>query len=281
MRIPNDQEAIEQFIAGLERDCVVIFEATGVHDRLLRHAWSARGIGSCRINPLLARRFAEARGRRAKTDRIDARMLSDFGQTLRPSPDPAPSQERERLTALARRRDQLVELHAREKRHRVEAFNPFVADDIDVVIATLSARIAAVEAEIEGQTRRDSELTDELARLTSAPGVGKVTGLTLLAHMPELGVLSPKKIAALAGLAPFNDDSGPRRGRKCIRGGRRRVRSALYMAALGAIRANSRFKGFFQAIANRSGSKKLALIAVARKLLTVLNAMQIDRKAFA
>ncbi|MBP0615413.1 transposase, partial [Jiella mangrovi] len=110
--------------------------------------------------------------------------------------------------------------------------------------------------------------------------VGKITALTLVAHMPELGSLTPKKAGALAGLAPFNDDSGHRRGHRHIKGGRRRVRKALYMAALGAIRANTRFKSFFQAVAERSGSKKVGIIAVARKLLTVLNAMQRDRKAF-
>ena len=281
-RIANDKHAIEAFAASLAgTDCLVVFEATGVHDRLLRHALGEHGIAARRLNPVQARRFAEMRGRLAKTDRIDATSLSDFGKMVQPNPDPAPSRDRERLAALARRRDQLVELRALEKRHRADAFDASIIADIDVVIESLGNRIAAIETEIDRHTRRDVELTAELKRLTSAPGVGKITALNLVAHLPELGSLTPKKIGALAGLAPFNNDSGHRRGRKHIKGGRRRVRNALYMAALGAIRANTRFKSFFNAVTDRSGSKKVAIIAVARKLLTVLNAMQRDKKAFA
>ncbi|MBP0618325.1 IS110 family transposase, partial [Jiella mangrovi] len=258
VRIANEKDAVEAFAASLAgTDCLVVFEATGVHDRLLRHALGERDIPARRLNPVQARRFAEMCGRLAKTDRIDAIGLSDFGKMVQPKPDPAPCKDRERLAALARRRDQLVELQALEKRHRADAFEPCVIADIDGVIESLGERIAAIEAEIDRQTRRDADLTAELERLTSAPGVGKITALTLVAHMPELGSLTPKKAGALAGLAPFNDDSGHRRGRRHIKGGRRRVRKALYMAALGAIRANTRFKSFFQAVAERSGSKKV------------------------
>ena len=143
------------------------------------------------------------------------------------------------------------------------------------------ARIAELEATIRRQVEASDELARQADQLMSAPGVGPVTALTLLAHMPELGRLSPKTAAALAGLAPFNADSGQKRGRRAIAGGRPRVRKALYMAALGAIRANARFNAFYSAIARRSGSKKVAIIAVARKLVTVLNAMLRDGKAFA
>ena len=153
--------------------------------------------------------------------------------------------------------------------------------DIDAVIAVLDARIREIEVLIECQLQADPQLVRQAERLSSAPGVGPVTVLTVLAHMPELGRLSPKAAAALAGLAPFNDDSGQRTGRRCIAGGRPRVRKALYMAALGAIRANSRFTAFYNALAARSGSKKLAIVAVARKLLIALNAMIRDDKEFA
>ncbi|MBD8894377.1 IS110 family transposase [Roseibium litorale] len=282
LRIGNTSEEIEAFLTSIkDTNCCLIMEATGVHDRKLRHALATHGIAFSRLNPLQARRFAELRGQFAKTDRIDAEGLSAFGAIMKPAVSQPPCAERERLAALARRRDQLVELRALEKRHRAEADDPFIVADLDAVLATLNARIALIEAEIDHYTRSCPDLAEHQSRLISAPGIGKITALTLVAHMPELGTLPPKKISALAGLAPFNDDSGPRRGRKHIRGGRRRVRNALYMAALGAIRANTRFKLFFQAIANRSGSKKLALIAVARKLLTVLNAMLRDKRTFA
>jgi transposase len=282
MRMKNECAALQAFAATLEPAAsFVVLEATGHHDRLLRHALGDAGIGFARINPMVARRFAEARGRLAKTDRLDARTLSELGAMFKPSSDPAPCPQRERLAAFARRRDQLVDMRARERRHLSEAFDPAIIADIKALIADLDNRIATLEADIARQLKTVPDLAQQAARLISAPGVGPVTALTLIAHMPELGHTSPKAIASLAGLAPFNNDSGSRRGRRTIRGGRPRVRRALYMAALGAIRANTRFNAFYAAIAQRSGSKKAAIIATARKLLTVLNAMQRDTKAFA
>ncbi|WP_394886544.1 IS110 family transposase [Mesorhizobium sp. AaZ16] len=282
-RLANRAGPIEAFAAGLApgRDFVV-FEATGVHDRLLRHALAEAGIASTRRNPVQTRRFAEAGGLLAKTDKLDARMLSDYGRRFTPAPDQPPCRQRERIAALARRRDQLVEARAREARHLGEAFDPDVIADIEAAVACLAKRIATIEAVIASAiAEADAATAATFAILRSAPGVGPVTALTLIAHLPELGGRSPKTIASLAGLAPRNNDSGTRRGRRPIRGGRPRVRKALYMAALGAIRAAPRFKAFYSAIAARSGSRKLAVIAAARKLLTILNAMQRDQKAYA
>ena len=281
-RVANEPAALRAFAATLERQAsFVVFEATGGHDRLLRHALSGAGVAFARINPMMARRFAQARGRLAKTDRLDARMLCELGTMFQPPAAPPPCPHRERLAAFARRRDQLVEVKAREWRHLSEAFDPAIIEDIKAVIAILDKRIKSLEADIARQMRSIDDLAEQADRLVSAPGVGTITALTLIAHMPELGQTSPKAIASLAGLAPFNNDSGARRGKRAIRGGRPRVRKALYMAALGAIRASARFKAFYTAIAARSGSKKLAIIAVARKLLTVLNAMQRDNKSYA
>jgi transposase len=277
-RVANETAALAAFVATLDPAThFVVLEATGHHDRLLRQLLGHAGIAFARINPTMARRFAQARGRLAKTDRIDARVLSEFGALFKPQADAPPCLHRERLVALARRRDQLVEMRSREFRHLKEAFDAAIVTDIKASIGALDARIAAIETEIDRQMRTTSDLAAEAERLTSAPGVGPVTALTLTAHMPELGRRSPKQIASLAGLAPFNNDSGTRHGRRMIRGGRSRVRKALYMAALGAIRASARFRTFYNAIASRSGSKKLAIVAIARKLLVTLNAMQRDR----
>lgn len=281
-RLANERAPLEAFAAALDRRRdVVVLEATGSHDRLLRHVLAAHAIAHVRLNPMAARRFAQARGRLAKTDAIDARSLAEYGAAFRPEPDAPPCPRRERLTALARRRDQLVQARANELKHRADAFDPDVIADIEAVIALLDARIRDIETVIDRQLRANPTLAEQAGRLMSAPGVGPVTALTILAHMPELGTLSPKAAAALAGLAPINDDSGQRHRRRVIRGGRPRVRKALYMAALGAIRANHRFNAFYKALAARSGSKKLAIVAVARKLLIALNAMIRDSKAFA
>lgn len=282
-QIPNTVARIQTFVAGLDpaRDFVVL-EATGVHDRLLCHKLGAAGIAFSRRNPVQTRRFAQAGRLLAKTDRVDARMLADYGRRLTPEPDPKPCAERERIAALARRRDQLVEARASQHRHLGEAFEADIIADIRQVIVEISAHVERIERAIATAIRQaDAATAANHAILLSAPGVGPVTALALIAHMPELGARSPKTIACLAGLAPLNNDSGTRNGKKTIRGGRSRVRRALYMAALGAIRKDARFRAFFEAVAARSASKKLALIAVARKLLTVLNAMIRDHKTYA
>ena len=199
-----------------------------------------------------------------------------FRLTAEAPPCPA----HERLAALARRRDQLVDARAIERKHLADAFDPAIRADIQAMITILGERIASIEAEIDAQMK-SGDLARQALRFTSAPGVGKVTALTLLAHMPELGSLSPKSAASLAGLAPFNDDSGKRSGRRRIKGGRPRVRKALYMAALGAIRASPRLRAFHEAVKARTGAAKAGIIAVARKLLTILNAIQRDNKDFA
>lgn len=280
-RIDNNEAALSAFAHRLDpASDLVVFEATGHCDRLLRLCLAQAGIGFARVNPRTARRFAEARGRLAKTDRIDARSLAEMGAMFGLVAEAAPCPARERLTALARRRDQLVEARATERRHLGDAFDPDIRADIEAMIIILGTRIAAIEGLIDDQMKGE-HLGKEVDRLTSVPGVGKVTALTLLAHMPELGSLSPKAAASLSGLAPFNDDSGKRSGRRRIKGGRPRVRKALYMAALGAIRASARLRSFYQAVATRTGAAKAAIIAVARKLITILNAILRDKTQFA
>lgn len=281
LRIGNRFEELGAFSATLDPACdFVVMEATGGHDRLLRHALSAAGVAHARINPVQVRRFAQARGRRAKTDRLDARTLSEFGALFKPQADQPPSTAHEELVSLSRRRNQLVDMRATELRHLSEEAHPLVAADIRAGIADLGRRIDAIEGAIIKLVNADAVLCAAVKRLQTAPGVGPVTAIALMAHMPELGQLTPKTAASLAGLAPFNRDSGKHNGRRSISGGRPLVRRALYMAALAATHSKSRFCSTYTAIAARSGSKKVAIIAVARKLLTILNAMQRDQKAF-
>lgn len=281
-RIDNQADAIAAYVAGLQpgRDSVVM-EATGVHDRLLRHALAKAGVAFSRHNPAHTHHYAKSTRRRAKTDRLDARMLSSYGRHYHPEAEPAPREEGEHLQSLARHRDQLVEIRARLKKLRSEAFDAVVIEDLEDTIANFDTRIKAIEARIAEAIRQSKETARDNVLMVSVPGVSKVTAFSLLAHLPELGLRSPKSIAALAGVAPFDNKSGKLNRRSQIQGGRSRVRRALYMAALGAIRACERFRTFYSAIAARSGSKKLAIIAVARKLLVVLNAIIRDKKAFA
>jgi transposase len=256
-------------------------EATGVHDRLLRHALAKAGVPFSRHNPAHTHHYAKSTRRRAKTDPLDARMLSDYGRRYQPEAEPAPREEGERLQSLAGHRDQLVAMRATLKKQLGEAFEAIVITSLKDLIAGLDARIKALEGQIAEVIRQAEDTARDYTLMVSVPGVSKVGAFSLLALLPELGQRSPKAIAALVGLAPFDNKSGKLNRRSQIQGGRSRVRRALYMAALTAIRTCERFKTFYTALAARSGSKKLAIIAVARKLLVVLNAIIRDKTAFA
>ena len=261
-------------------DALVVFEATGIYDLELREALRQAGIRFARINPARARDFARASGQLAKTDPIDARMLAAFARAMRPATEQVISPARNTLARLAKRRDQLVHMRAQEKNRRSEAEDRAMVERIARLIEILDREIAEIEVDIGALINAEPELADDAQLMRSMPGVGPVACMQLIAQMPELGRIGPKQAAALAGLAPFNVDSGAYRGKRKIGGGRKRVRDALYMAALNAVRRADHFKTFYARLRNAGKPAKLALIAVARKLLTVLNAMMRDRKAY-
>ncbi|MEQ8164609.1 MAG: transposase [Alphaproteobacteria bacterium] len=271
-RLSNQPQALARFAMSLLKGDIVIFEATGCYDLALQTALDTAGIGHVRVNPLRARDFARATGQIAKTDRLDAQMLAHMGQTFALKPLQTAHPSRRQLTALVRRRDQLVAIRAREANHR-ETADRVATDSIVRHVQWLSAEIAAIEKQIADMIETAKELKHANALLRSAPGIGPVAATTLLALLPELGSLSDKAIAALCGLAPINRDSGTWRGKRSIGQGRTRVRMALYMAALNATRCSDRFKSAYRAFRDRGKPAKLALIAIARKLIVTLNAM--------
>lgn len=258
----------------------VLFEATGSYDLALRRALEAAGVTFARVNPARARDFARAAGFLAKTDRIDARMLAAMAQCLRPRPEAPADPAREALASLSRRRDQLVAIRKQERTRRSTSTNTAIADSIEHHLAWLDQAIAELEAAIGQLIRTSASLKQAANRLRSVPGIGPVAAATLLALMPELGTRSQKAIAALAGLAPINADSGLRRGKRQIRGGRKRVRDALYMAAVAAARSKSRFAAIYKALIKAGKPPKLALIAIARRILVTLNAITRDKTIF-
>lgn len=279
-RIANEAGAIGVYASGLEAGDFVVMEATGVYDRALRHGLAAAGVSFARCNPQHTYHHGKSGAARAKTDKHDAKMLAGYGAERRPKADPRPDEKIERLQALARRRDQLVEIRARQKMQLCDAFDEDVKADIQALIAALDDHIKRLQATIDAAVRASESTRRTWRLLVSAPGVATVTATALIAHLPELGQRSPKTIAALAGLAPFDAESGKSRRKARLGQGRTRVRRAMYMAALGAIRACQRFKDVYAQISARSGSRKLAIIAVARRLLVALNAMIRDQKEF-
>lgn len=280
-RLANSAEALADLSRHwAQSDAFVLFEATGRYDRVLRQVLTAAGVRFTRVNPSRARDFARAAGFLAKTDAVDAKMLCAMAQCLKPPAAEAAIAAREYLAGLNKRRDQLVANRQQERTRLREDPDPIARQSIIDHLAWLDAAIEALQAQIAAAIAAEPDLVQDCRLLRSVPGVGPVTAATLLALMPELGRRSPKTLAALAGLAPFNNDSGAKRGQRSIRGGRKRVRDALYVAAFIASKHAPRFKAFFQTLTNAGKPRKLALIAVARKLLTVLNAILRDRKPF-
>lgn len=280
-RIDNIPAAIDVLVARWRKaQAFVLFEATGVYDRALADALVAAGVAFARINPARARDFARASGRIAKTDAIDAEMLAAFARVMAPAPQHVVCEARKTLSLLGKRRDQLVATRAQEKNRRSEAPDRAFAARVERHIVFLDAEIESLDTEIATHIAADAELSAQARLLRSAPGVGPVAATQLLALMPELGRTGPKEVAALAGLAPRNVDSGQFRGKRTIGGGRKRVRDALYMAALNAVRRTGPLKAFYDRLRVAGKPAKLALVAVARKLLTTLNAMIRDEKAY-
>ena len=280
-RLANTAAAIAGLIAHWQpKSTFVLFEATGRYDRLLARLLQAAAIGFARVNPQRARDFARAAGFLAKTDAVDARMLALMAERLKPRPETARDGERERLRALHRRRDQLVHMRAQERTRLSEVDDVEERKEITKHITWLSAQIKSMDTRIKSMIAVVQSLAALYNRMRQAPGVGPVAATTFLALLPELGSRSPKAIAALAGLAPFNRDSGKLRGKRTISGGRKRVRDALYIAALSAVRFNPHFKAIYTALVKAGKAKKLALIAVARRLLIALNAMIRDNADF-
>lgn len=258
----------------------VLFEATGSYDRVLRRALEAAGVRFARVNPGRARDFARAAGALAKTDRIDARMLATMASAMRPEPDPVVDPQRERLAILHKRRDQLVATRSKERTRRHGDHDPLVADSIARHLAWLDAEIDAIARAIADLIKATPALAATAGLLRSLPGIGPVNAATILALAPELGDRSPKQIAALAGLAPINRDSGTFRGKRSIGPGRKRLREALYLAAVTASRSRTRLAAFYRSLRDAGKPPKVALIALARKILVILNAIARDRHPF-
>jgi transposase len=259
----------------------VVFEATGRYDRTLRDALDAADVPYARANPKRVRDFAKACGLLAKTDGIDARALSLFGERMRPARCAACDPARRSLADLNAWRDGMIKMRGQiETQLHVMPGGP-IRDSADAVLAALKAQIAKIDAWIAAAIESDGRLRELDRTLRSAPGIGKVASAVLIAELPELGAASPKQIAALAGLAPFNHDSGKLKGLRSIGGGKARVREALYMAAISTIRKANSVARAHKRLAQKGKLFKVAIVAAMRKLLVILNAMVRDKAPFA
>jgi len=280
-RFANDAKGIAALVAHVRElmPTLVVLEATGGYEAAVA-AELAVAAPTAVVNPKQVRDFAKATGRLAKTDVLDAAVLALFAEKLRPEPRPLPDAQARELTDLVQRRRQLMDMIVAET-NREQMAQPRVRKAIQRHITWLRNEVTRTEHDLDGAMKRSDAWRANEDLLRSVKGVGPVVTRTLLARLPELGSLSRHQIAALVGLAPVNNESGSFRGKRSIRGGRADGRTVMYMATLSAVRYNPPICAFYTRLVDAGKPKKVALIAAARKLLTVLNAMLRDRRPFA
>jgi len=257
---------------------LVAVEATGGFETVAAAALAAAGLPLIVVNPAQVRHFAQAIGKRAKTDPIDAQMIARFIEATKPEPRPLADEATQLLADLVARRRQIIAMIVAEKNRERRTSVRRIKRSIARLIAALEKELNSVDSDIDTAVRSSPAWRAKEDLIASVPGVGSIIARTLIAELPELGTLSGKKIAGLAGLAPYTRQSGQWRGKSMIGGGRKTVRSALFLAALVAARHNPVLKAFRDRLVAAGKPKMVALIAVARKLLTILNAIVRDQK---
>ena len=259
---------------------LLVLEASGGYELEVLTILTLGGLPICVANPKRVRDFAKARGQLAKTDAIDAAVLADFAETMRPPVRPLPDAEAQKLQALLTRRVQLVQMRTMEKNRLPLLTVPRVRRSVQNVIRTLTREVRQAEKDLGAAIRACPAWAAKDELLQSIPGIGPVVSRTLLAEMPELGTLTREQAAALAGVAPINRESGQHKGKRMIAGGRALVRTVLYMASQAARQGNATLRAFADRLKAKGKPPKVIRIALARKLLIIANAVLRENKAW-
>jgi transposase len=276
-RVNNTPAGVRSLTAKLRRRDMglIVVESTGGYERALVEALAKASLPVVLVNPWRVRRFSEGMGVLAKTDPVDARILALFGERARPPRRPLPGPTQRQLADLIRRRRQLIAMVTAEK-NRLDTATAVIKRDINALVKILERRVAKIDERIDTAIASDPEKAENWERLQTTPSVGPGVARALIIDLPELGSLGRKQIASLVGLAPFAKDSGRKAGHRRIRAGRSAPRTALYLAAMNAARFNPTLKPVYDRMIAAGKPPKVAFIALARKLLTILNAMVRD-----
>jgi transposase len=276
----RDAAGLDDLLARLRplAPALVALEATGGFETVVAATLASAGLPVAILNPAQVRAFGTALGQRAKTDPIDARLIARFAAATRPEPRPLPDEATARLADLVGRRRQIIAMIVAERQRQKRFTDRRLQKSITRLLDALQRELSDVEAGIDDDIRASPAWCEKEELLASVPGVGPTIARTLIAEMPELGSLDRRQIAALAGLAPWTRQSGQWKGRSFIGGGRACVRAALHMGAVTASRHNPHLKAFRERLLATGKAKKLVLVAVARKLLTILNAIIRDKQ---
>jgi transposase len=276
-RVSNDHAGITTLVADLVARApqLVVLEATGGQETAVTAALVTAGVAVAVVNPRQVRDFARATGQLAKSDALDARVLALFAARVQPPPRPLPDVVAQELAALLARRRQLVEMRTAEQ-HRRPTLAARLRPALDAHVVWLSQQIAELDQELDRTLRASPVWREKEDLLRTIPGIGPVVARTLLGELPELGTLNRWEVAALAGVAPLNQDSGRHQGKRRTWGGRAPVRAALYMAAVTATRCNPTIRALYTRLRVAGKPAKVALVACMRKLLTIANAILRD-----
>lgn len=272
--VENNASGIREAIRTISRFKVgrIVMEATGRYEIDIATAAFEKGLPVCIVNPTQIRQFARASSQLAKTDKLDAQIIASFAAKMQPDPTLFKGKNLQLIKDLICRRRQLIEMRTQEL-NRIKIMGAKIERSCKRIIQFLNKEIAWAEKHLSQAVDQQAEWAHRKAILESVPGVGDTVVYTLLADLPELGTLSNKQIASLAGLAPFNRDSGAMKGKRRIKGGRSTVRTTLFMATLSAIQCNPVLGGFYRHLVKKGKHKKVALTAVMRKFITILNTM--------
>lgn len=278
-RVENTPEGIKALIRDLKRFKLsrVLVEATGGYERLVVEMLAEKEIPIIVVQPIAVKQFAKAQGVLAKTDKLDAKMIAQFGAVMQPAVKPISSKKIRYIRDLLARKRQLTEARTQELNRRQKAPKAIEAMH-NRMIKFLDKEIEKINTLLAKEVESVDEWRSTLTLLKSVPGVGDGVAFTLLGELPELGDLTQRQVAALCGLAPYNHDSGKMQGKRRIKGGRAPIRSMLYMAMMCAIQHNRKMKEFYERLVANGKHKKVALTACMRKLMTILNAMVRDKK---
>lgn len=277
LKFSNNEDGFKDLAKVLpsKKHTLIILEATGGYEKIVANYLRRKKFNVAVVNAKRVRDFAKASGKLAKTDGIDARVIMMFGKAFDPTPQPLISEEEDQLQQYINRRNQIVRMITMEKQHSEHASDS-IKKSINKHIDFLQKQLAIVESTLKEVFNQDAILKDKLERLDEIKGVGEITAMNILTHLPELGRLNHKEVSALAGVAPFNKDSGQSIGKRQIWGGRAPVRAALYMAVLTARKFNPALKRFYDRLIAKGKPKKVAMVACMRKLIITMNAMLRD-----
>jgi transposase len=279
----TDAPGLTELVARLRplKPALIVLEATGGYEAVVAATLAEAALPVAVVNPRQTRRFAGALGRLAKTDTIDAADIAHFAEAIRPEPRPMPDEQTVQLRALLARRHQLVVIAGAEQQRHDRADNALARRSCAAMLRSLKAEIVRIERAIDKLITASPIFCAKQDLLKSIPGVGDVVARTFIAELPELGTVDRHKIAALVGLAPINRDSGRTRGERHIKGGRPQIRSPLFAACLSVIQHNPPLRDFYRRLVNAGKPKRLAIVAVMRKLVCIANAILRNQQPWA